>query len=62
MTKICLPNMLKRGKGVIINVSSASALQPTPLLTVYSATKVSGATCECNDTLLKASFALTGLR
>ena len=31
--------MEERQKGVVINVASASGVQPAPLLTVYSATK-----------------------
>lgn len=39
MTAIVLPNMVKKRQGIIINNSSASGRLPTPLLTVYSATK-----------------------
>lgn len=39
MTGFVLPGMVKRKGGFIINVSSASGRIPTPLLTVYSATK-----------------------
>ncbi|XP_078077176.1 very-long-chain 3-oxoacyl-CoA reductase-A [Mustelus asterias] len=39
MTRMVLPAMVKRSKGIILNVSSASALYPVPLLTLYSATK-----------------------
>ncbi|NP_001088370.1 very-long-chain 3-oxoacyl-CoA reductase-A [Xenopus laevis] len=39
MTRLVLPGMLGRGKGVILNISSASGMYPVPLLTVYSATK-----------------------
>lgn len=31
--------MVKRKRGIILNVSSASALKPTPMLTLYSASK-----------------------
>lgn len=39
MTKLVLPQMLERGTGAIINVSSLSAVIPAPLITVYAATK-----------------------
>jgi len=39
MSHIVLPGMAERKRGVIVNISSASALKPTPLLTLYSATK-----------------------
>jgi short-subunit dehydrogenase len=39
MTAICLPRMLLKRKGVIINNASSSARIPTPLLAVYSASK-----------------------
>ncbi|XP_054160080.1 very-long-chain 3-oxoacyl-CoA reductase-like, partial [Oppia nitens] len=37
---LVLPQMVASGRGVIINLSSATALHPVPLLSVYSATKV----------------------
>ena len=40
ITAMVLPDMEQRKRGVIINLSSFSALLPTPLLTLYSATKV----------------------
>lgn len=40
MTKIVLPRMLEKKKGIIINLSSVTGTSPTPLLTVYSASKV----------------------
>ncbi|XP_029909455.1 very-long-chain 3-oxoacyl-CoA reductase-A [Myripristis murdjan] len=40
MTRLVLPRMVERSKGVILNISSASGMYPVPLLTVYSATKV----------------------
>ncbi|KAH0952894.1 hypothetical protein HN011_005320 [Eciton burchellii] len=40
MTKLVIKQMRKRRKGAIINISSASELQPMPLMTVYSATKI----------------------
>lgn len=39
MTAICLPGMIQKKKGIIINNSSTSGRIPTPMLTVYSATK-----------------------
>lgn len=39
MTKLVLPLMVKQKKGVIINIGSASSIIPSPLLTVYAATK-----------------------
>lgn len=41
MCKIVLPAMVERQKGVVINISSMAATIPNPLLTVYSASKVS---------------------
>lgn len=39
MCKIVLPGMIERRKGVVINLSSTAAQIPSPLLTVYAATK-----------------------
>ncbi|XP_077985884.1 very-long-chain 3-oxoacyl-CoA reductase-B-like [Glandiceps talaboti] len=39
MTRILLPQMAQRKKGLVINVASGSGKTPTPLLNVYSATK-----------------------
>ncbi|XP_043542725.1 hydroxysteroid (20-beta) dehydrogenase 2 isoform X2 [Chiloscyllium plagiosum] len=39
MTKIVLPQLLKRKKGIIINISSEAGAHPHPLITMYSATK-----------------------
>nr|XP_020464488.1 very-long-chain 3-oxoacyl-CoA reductase-B-like [Monopterus albus] len=39
MTRLVLPRMVQRKKGAILNVASASAMYPVPLLTLYSATK-----------------------
>lgn len=39
MSRIILPQMVNRQKGLIINISSLSAWIPAPLLTTYSATK-----------------------
>ncbi|GFY40701.1 very-long-chain 3-oxoacyl-CoA reductase [Trichonephila inaurata madagascariensis] len=40
MTLLVLPVMEKAGRGVILNISSLSALTPVPLLSMYSASKV----------------------
>ncbi|KAL5277190.1 let-767 family protein [Megaselia abdita] len=39
MTKMILPAMVGRKKGLIINLSSMAAIIPNPLLSVYSGTK-----------------------
>lgn len=39
MCKIVMPGMVDRRRGVVINVSSTAAQIPSPLLTVYSASK-----------------------
>lgn len=39
MTAMVLPDMVKREKGIIINIGSAASDIPSPMLTVYSATK-----------------------
>ncbi|XP_065800586.1 very-long-chain 3-oxoacyl-CoA reductase [Muntiacus reevesi] len=39
MTRLVLPRMVERSKGVILNISSTSGMYPVPLLTIYSATK-----------------------
>ncbi|XP_036601607.1 very-long-chain 3-oxoacyl-CoA reductase-B-like [Trichosurus vulpecula] len=39
MTRIILPQMAARGRGVIINISSGAGNQPTPFLALYGATK-----------------------
>lgn len=40
MVKIVLPKMESQRRGVIINVSSIAAAYPSPLLSIYAATKV----------------------
>ncbi|KAI3381851.1 hypothetical protein SNEBB_005738 [Seison nebaliae] len=40
MTKICLPQMKEKNCGVVINMASAAALTPSPLLGLYSASKI----------------------
>ena len=39
MTRIVLPSMLRRQRGIIVNLSSLSSLKPIPLMGVYAATK-----------------------
>ncbi|XP_049879548.1 very-long-chain 3-oxoacyl-CoA reductase [Pectinophora gossypiella] len=39
MTGLVLPGMVKREKGVVINIGSASSIIPSPLLAVYAASK-----------------------
>ncbi|XP_072934372.1 very-long-chain 3-oxoacyl-CoA reductase [Epargyreus clarus] len=39
MSALVMPGMVKRGKGVVINIGSGSSIIPSPLLTVYAATK-----------------------
>jgi len=39
LTYLCLPEMLVRGSGGVINVASSAAYQPVPYLSVYAATK-----------------------
>ncbi|XP_069812086.1 very-long-chain 3-oxoacyl-CoA reductase-like, partial [Dendropsophus ebraccatus] len=40
MTRIVLPGMVQRKRGVIINLSSAAGARPYPLVNIYSCTKV----------------------
>ncbi|MBL8148987.1 MAG: SDR family oxidoreductase [Blastocatellia bacterium] len=39
LTKLFLPNMIKRKAGKVMNVASTAAFQPGPLMAVYYATK-----------------------
>nr|XP_039258388.1 very-long-chain 3-oxoacyl-CoA reductase-like [Styela clava] len=39
MTEIVLPGMADRKRGIILNITSAAALKPTPMLALYSASK-----------------------
>lgn len=40
MTRVVLPSMVARRKGLVINMSSIAAYQPLPLMGIYSASKV----------------------
>lgn len=40
LTRAILPGMKERKKGMIINISSGSAMQPLPFSSVYGASKV----------------------
>ncbi|NWR36599.1 HSDL1 protein, partial [Tachuris rubrigastra] len=40
MTHIVLPGMVKKKKGAIVNISSIFSCQPTPLITIYGASKI----------------------
>lgn len=40
MSLLVLPQMEKQRKGVVLNISSLSAISPVPLLSIYSASKV----------------------
>ena len=40
MTKLVLPRLLEKGKGVIVNLSSCVSTIMPPMLTGYAATKV----------------------
>lgn len=40
MTKIILPSMVKKSKGVLLFLSSATSIVPCPYFSIYSATKV----------------------
>lgn len=40
MTFLVMPKMAEKRKGLILNVSSASAVLPSPLLSMYASTKV----------------------
>ena len=44
MSSIVMPGMVEKKRGVVINIASAAGNMPVPLLTVYSACKVSVST------------------
>lgn len=48
MTKIVLHGMVQRKRGIIINLSSMAAQIPSPLLSVYAASKVRLNLFECD--------------
>jgi 17beta-estradiol 17-dehydrogenase / very-long-chain 3-oxoacyl-CoA reductase len=66
MTRVLLPGMLLRGRGIIVNLSSLSAVAPTPYLNVYASTKVSFTlapyTLITVDTFLDTQNCLSNLR
>ncbi len=39
LTHLCLPDMLERGRGRILNLASVASFQPGPLMSVYYASK-----------------------
>jgi len=39
MTRLALPSMLERRRGVVVNISSTAGVVPSPLLALYSAAK-----------------------
>jgi short-subunit dehydrogenase len=39
LTGRCLPGMMARGRGVVMNVASVAAFSPSPLMATYAATK-----------------------
>jgi 17beta-estradiol 17-dehydrogenase / very-long-chain 3-oxoacyl-CoA reductase len=58
MTAIVLPHMEKQRRGLIINISSFSAVYPTPLLSLYAATKNA---VDMFSRSLSAEYAGTGI-
>jgi 17beta-estradiol 17-dehydrogenase / very-long-chain 3-oxoacyl-CoA reductase len=49
MTMMILPQMVERKKGVVVNVSSTAAIIPSPMLTIYGASKVSSYVGDMQD-------------
>ncbi len=39
LTRICIPTMIARRQGIVINVASTAAFQPVPWMATYGATK-----------------------
>lgn len=60
MTRVVLPSMVARRKGLVINMSSIAAYQPLPLMGIYSASKVCAHRCDLScraySTLLCLGF------
>ncbi len=42
MTHVFMPKMVAKGRGIVINLSSAVAIRPGVTFTLYASTKVSG--------------------
>jgi 17beta-estradiol 17-dehydrogenase / very-long-chain 3-oxoacyl-CoA reductase len=40
MSRIVIPQMKINKRGIIVNISSGSSCQPTPLMTVYASSKI----------------------
>ncbi|XP_041977485.1 inactive hydroxysteroid dehydrogenase-like protein 1 isoform X2 [Aricia agestis] len=59
MCRLLLPGMLRRNRGVVVNVSSAAGWQATPLMGVYSSTK---AFINNFTMLLRAEYAHTDVQ
>jgi len=58
MTELIIPRMVAKKKGIILNISSASALQPTPLLSLYGASKQF---VDCFSKSLSAEYSSKGI-
>ncbi|KAK0134886.1 Testosterone 17-beta-dehydrogenase 3 [Merluccius polli] len=61
MCRICLPGMEKRGKGVILSLSSGMATIPSPLYSLYSASKASTMFVEMFSLSLQAEYRDKGI-
>ena len=40
MTRLLLPKMIERKRGIVVNISSGSSLHPMPMAATYTSTKV----------------------
>ncbi|XP_013404575.1 inactive hydroxysteroid dehydrogenase-like protein 1 [Lingula anatina] len=58
MTHLVLPQMVARGRGVVVNMSSSACFLPTPQMTVYSATK---AYLDCFSRALQVEYKDRGI-